>query len=103
MAATVQSPVHPSVPSSGPTQAPRRLNGPRLLVYFLLVVVIIGFMVPFVWMLSTALKPIAEIFTFPPRVIPENPTLDNFAVALNPTFVRYGLNSLLVATMATVV
>lgn len=81
----------------------RRFDGQRLVVYLLLIVVIVGFMVPFVWMLSTALKPIGEIFTFPPRVIPENPTLDNFAVALNPTFIRYGVNSLLVATMATVV
>lgn len=75
----------------------------RVLVYALVLIVIVGFLLPFTWMLSTAVKTTAEIFTFPPRVFPDNPTLDNFEVALDPTFLRYGLNSLLVATLTTVV
>ena len=60
-------------------------------------------MFPFTWMLSVALKGQGEIFTFPPRILPENPTLDNFKVALDPTFLRYGLNSVIVAVITTVV
>lgn len=75
----------------------------RAAVYILVAVVIIGFLLPFTWMISTALKTTAEIFTFPPRVFPNNPTLDNFEVALDPTFLRYGLNSVIVATLTTFV
>lgn len=75
----------------------------RAAVYTLVLIVMVGFLLPFTWMLSTAIKTTAEIFTFPPRVFPNNPTLDNFEVALDPTFLRYGLNSLLVATVTTVV
>lgn len=75
----------------------------RATVYLLVAVVIVGFLLPFTWMLSTAIKTTAEIFTFPPRVFPDNPTLANFEVALDPTFLRYGLNSLIVATLTTVV
>ncbi len=75
----------------------------RALIYILVLVAIVGFLLPFTWMLSTAIKTTAEIFTFPPRIFPDNPTLDNFVVALDPTFLRYGLNSLLVATLTTFV
>lgn len=34
--------------------------------------------VPFVFMISTALKPLDEMFLFPPTFIVRNPTLDNF-------------------------
>lgn len=75
----------------------------RFIVYLLVIIVVGGFLFPFVWMVSVALKGQGEIFTFPPRILPENPTLDNFKVALDPTFIRYGLNSLLVAVITTVV
>jgi ABC-type glycerol-3-phosphate transport system permease component len=75
----------------------------RFTVYALVLVVVIGFLFPFTWMVSVALKGQGEIFTFPPRILPENPTLDNFKVALDPTFLRYGLNSVIVAVVTTVV
>lgn len=75
----------------------------RATVYLLVVIVVVGFLLPFSWMLSTAIKTTAEIFTFPPRIFPQNPTLANFEVAIDPTFLRYGLNSLLVASLTTVV
>jgi len=75
----------------------------RLAFYILLIIVVGGFLFPFIWMLSEALKTRGEIFTFPPRIIPENPTLDNFRAALEPTFLRYAFNSLLVAVITTIV
>lgn len=33
---------------------------------------------PFIWMVSTSLKPQAETVSFPPRLLPTNPTLDNY-------------------------
>src|SRR5207253_2634861 len=34
---------------------------------------------PLFWMLATSLKPSAEIFATPPRLVPAHPTLENFA------------------------
>src|SRR5919201_1271948 len=75
----------------------------RTLVYATVALVLLVFMFPFMWMLSMALKPGTEIFAFPPTLIPQRPTLSNFAVAIDPTFVRYGVNSLIVAVITTVV
>jgi multiple sugar transport system permease protein len=33
---------------------------------------------PFIWMLSTSFKPQAETITFPPQLLPRNPTLANY-------------------------
>ena len=57
---------------------------------------------PFFWMLSTALKPSAEIFTTPPRLVPAHPTLENFGRLFGETaFVTFFRNSALVS-LATV-
>lgn len=52
---------------------------------------------PFVWMISSAFKPLGEIYEFPPRLITENMSFDNFRVVLfeqNPSFSRYFMNTL---------
>lgn len=33
---------------------------------------------PFIWMISTSFKPLAETISFPPRLWPINPTLENY-------------------------
>lgn len=69
-----------------------------LVVVTLLLGVIIVLIFPFIWMLSTSLKPPEEIFTEMPRWIPENPTLNNFNHILrNTAFPRYFINSVVVA------
>src|SRR6266571_8201794 len=80
-----------------------RSVGRRTLIYAAVLAVLVLFLFPFAWMLSMALKPGTEIFAFPPTLIPKHPTLRNFAVAIDPTFVRYGVNSLIVAVITTVV
>ena len=53
---------------------------------------------PFVWMFSTAFKPLDEIFIFPPRLLPDNFTLANLARLFEQTrFLTYFKNSLLVS------
>lgn len=42
----------------------------RLLVYVLLIGLGVVFLLPFLWMVSTSLKPQDEVFRFPPRFIP---------------------------------
>ena len=58
---------------------------------------------PLFWMLSTSLKPSAEIFATPPRLVPAHPTLENFVRLFSDTsFLTFFRNSALVS-LATVV
>jgi multiple sugar transport system permease protein len=72
----------------------------RLLIHTALLLGAVWMLLPFLWMFSTAVKPTAEIFVFPPRWIPSAPTLDNFArVLAQASFGRYILNSAVMATV----
>ncbi len=59
---------------------------------------------PFFWMISSALRPYAELFTRPPMLLPRTYTLEWFAKVLNySNFGRSLLNSLIVALGTTVI
>jgi multiple sugar transport system permease protein len=49
-----------------------------------IVVVLLFFAVPVVWLLSVSFKPPQEWQTFPPTLIPREPTLDNYLLLVNP-------------------
>jgi ABC-type glycerol-3-phosphate transport system permease component len=55
--------------------------------------------IPFVWMISTSLKPdLKQVFVFPPQWIPRPPAFENFVIAWNSgPFWRYLMNSLIVS------
>lgn len=59
-----------------------------LIAHICLLILGISFLFPFVWMLSTALKPEAQIFKWPPEWIPDKFLWSNFPEAL--TFVPFG-------------
>lgn len=47
---------------------------------YLYLLFVAGVMVfPIVYAVSSALKPLDELFMFPPKIFPQNPTLDNFS------------------------
>jgi multiple sugar transport system permease protein len=59
--------------------------------------------VPFVWMISTALKGSAEMYIYPPVWIPKEIHLENFKRAWQiAPFGRFYINSIFVATVITV-
>jgi ABC-type glycerol-3-phosphate transport system permease component len=59
---------------------------------------------PFLLMVSTAFKPHAYVLEIPPQLIPEAPTLDNFARAWSSgDFARFFLNSVFVTVISTAV
>ena len=69
---------------------------------FLLTVVLLIFLIPFIWMTATALKPAAEVFATPPKLIGSSIRFSNFSEAWNYVpFGRYMLNSLIVALLGT--
>jgi ABC-type glycerol-3-phosphate transport system permease component len=71
----------------------------RVLVYAVLVIWLIISLFPFYWMFVSSFKPVSEIFTFPPVLIPLNPTIENYQrlPVLIPTLARNALNSLVLA------
>lgn len=50
----------------------------RTAIYAMLLLGTAAFLLPFLWMLSTALKQSDEVFTFPPTLLPASPRLDSF-------------------------
>ena len=57
---------------------------------------------PFLWMLSTALKPNAEVFQFPPRLLGSSVEWSNFPAAWNfVPFGRFMFNGLFVSVVGT--
>src|SRR3954464_6776004 len=66
--------------------------------------VIAAFLLPQLWLLSLSLKNKAGVYEYPPRWIPRDGSLANYAFALTRTQVPWYLwNSALVATVATAV
>ena len=86
-----------------PAPQPLRRSLAKVPIYVLLAIGGIFALVPFVWMLSTALKTPGQLFKFPPEWIPNPVAWGNFAEAW--TALPFGamvLNSVFVTTLAMV-
>lgn len=58
---------------------------------------------PFLWMLSTSLKPADEVLSWPPKLIPETFTIQNyFTVFQTVPFGRFYINSICMSTVSTI-
>ncbi len=93
--------------------ATTRLNAPRttmglpfgrLALHIVLLLGAFIMVLPFLWMVSTSLKPQADVMReFPPRLIPSTFQFSNYSTALTALpFDRYYINSLIVACSVTV-
>jgi ABC-type glycerol-3-phosphate transport system permease component len=80
----------------------RKIDWGGIFLYTFLTTFGLLMLAPLVYMASTAVKPISELFLFPPRFFPMNPTLLNFRDLLLVTgtsfvpFSRYIFNSVIV-------
>ncbi len=72
--------------------------------YGVLGAIAIVMLLPLVWLVSTALKsPTEDIFQFPPRLWPAEPTLQNFVTVWQTfPFGQYLLNSVIIALLTVV-
>ncbi len=76
----------------------------RSALYAIAVAGAVVMVIPFLYMVGTALKPFAYVLELPPVFIPRQPTLDNLVRAwTSNNFQQYFLNSVLVATSATAI
>jgi len=82
----------------------KKLTIKNILLYVIILLVVAFAGLPLLYMTVTALKPLDELFIFPPRFFVNNPTLTNFLdlfVALGSSvvpFTRFVYNSVVVAT-----
>ncbi len=83
----------------------RRTISNRLIdvaVYFVLIGISIFMLLPFIWMLSTSLKPENEIFKLPPVVISPNSNLDAYRNLIEQRqILRIVANTFIIAAAAT--
>lgn len=66
----------------------------------LLIALVLVFIFPFLWMISTSLKTYVESIQFPPALVPKVPQFSNYAEAWEQVhFLHYGLNSIIVTSL----
>lgn len=86
---------------------PNRSIAGDLFLYLFLLLVAVVMVFPLVFAVSNALKPLDELFKFPPRILAHNPTLDNFSdlfVTMGKswvTFTRYLFNTVFITFAGT--
>jgi multiple sugar transport system permease protein len=74
----------------------------KVLVYGVLLVCCVPFVFPIWWMATTSLKPVSDIFAFPPSLLPGSPTLDAYRQVFDlQPFGRQYVNSLYIAVVVT--
>ena len=72
----------------------------RAIAIFILALIAASTLVPFLWMFSTSIMTVAEVYSFPPKFIPEKPQWGNYAEALLNSglpFGRFFLNTVIMA------
>ena len=86
---------------------PNRSLGGDLGIYIMLALVACLMAFPLVFAVSSALKPLDELFRFPPTIFPQHPTIDNFSdliVTMGQSWVpfsRYILNTVFITAAGT--
>lgn len=74
----------------------------NLIQYLLLTAIAILMLFPLLWLIGTAFKsPTEDIFSFPPQLLPSQPTLENFKTVWQAyPFSKYLFNSAIVAVLS---
>jgi alpha-1,4-digalacturonate transport system permease protein len=57
------------------------MKGVTIITYLILLVLAVSTIFPFFWMFSTSLKPLKEVYTLPPSLIPQEVRIENFLEA----------------------
>lgn len=70
--------------------------------YLCLIILVLITIFPLLWIISTSIKPSVEVFSIPPRWIPENLSFENYSnVLFNSSIPKYFVNSLIVGLITT--
>ncbi|GCE07666.1 carbohydrate ABC transporter permease [Dictyobacter aurantiacus] len=101
VSATTDSPV---VETLKPAQQSRRtaIKPGRIMIYVLLVLGAIVFILPFMWMVTTSLKPSQQVFTFPPQFFPSTFQWQNYIDGWTTLPFTHFLINTIIVTVANV-
>jgi ABC-type glycerol-3-phosphate transport system permease component len=86
---------------------PNRSRVVDVMIYLFLLMMALLMVFPLVFAINSALKPLDELFMFPPKVFARNPTIDNFSdlfVTMGKswvTFSRYVFNTVFITVVGT--
>ena len=86
---------------------PNRSIAGDIIIYLMLFLVAVAMAFPLIFLLGSSLKPLDELFRFPPPVWPTHPTADNFSdlfVTMGQSWVpfsRYLTNTVLITVLGT--
>ena len=86
---------------------PNRSIAGDIIIYLLLALVAVAMAFPLVFLIGSSLKPLDELFRFPPPVWPSHPTMDNFSdlfVTMGQSWVpfsRYLVNTIIITVVGT--
>lgn len=87
---------------------PKKFNKNQIKFYIILIPMAVFMMLPVVYIISQSLKPIDELFMFPPRFLVQKPTFKNFtdlfraASSTGVPMMRYLVNSILITIGAII-
>lgn len=91
----------------GTKRKPNRSRIGDFFIYLMLALVAAMMAFPLVFAISSALKPLDELFRFPPTLFPQHPTTDNFSdliVTMGQSFIpfsRYLVNTVVITVIGT--
>lgn len=75
----------------------------KVFVYIIIIVLSVVFLVPFLWMLSTSLKSLQEIYQVPSTIFPHQLNFGNYAAAVTKMpYLRYTVNTLVITLLCVV-
>ncbi len=85
-------------------QNKQQINWQIIGTYVILIIIAILMLFPLLWLISTSLKsPTENVFSFPPQLLPKQPTLNNFKTVWETyPFATYLGNSTFVAVLSVV-
>lgn len=89
------------------SKKPNRSAAGSFLIYLMLALVACAMAFPLVFAISSSLKPLDELFRFPPTLFPRQPTLDNFSdllVTMGQSWIpfsRYITNTVFITVVGT--
>lgn len=86
---------------------PNRSRVGDFFIYLFLLIMAVAMVFPLVYAVNSALKPLDELFMFPPKIFAQNPTMDNFQdliVTMGKSWVpfsRYIFNTVFITVVGT--
>ncbi len=80
------------------------IKNKRLILHTILIVLVLAWIYPLIWTLSTSFKPMDEMFSNPLGLIPQRPTFENYKRAwVSANFSVYTINSFIYSITSTII